>query len=110
MDGETKILGSPAVGDGVGVLAKKLDDGTWLAVIIAKAMVPGPARTEVEFEGVVKSLSPGSPTGVWIVGETKVVVTSRTVVRGEPKVGDTVEVEGLKSPDGVVQASKIEKL
>lgn len=109
VDGETKVLGNPAVGDGVGVLAKKLDDGTWLAVIIAKAMVPGPARTEVEFEGVVESISPGNPTGVWIVGETKVVVTSRTVVRGEPKVGDTVEVEGQRNPDGVVQASKIEK-
>jgi hypothetical protein len=109
VDGETKVLGSPAVGDSVGVLAKKLDDGTWLAVVIAKAMLSGPARTEVEFEGVVKSISPGHPTGVWIVGETKVVVTSRTVVKGDPKVGDTVEVEGLKNPDGVVQASKIEK-
>lgn len=110
VDGQTKILGSPAVGDAVGALAKKLDDGTWLAVVIAKATHVGPARNEVEFVGVVKSVSPGRPSGVWIVGETKVVVTSRTVVRGEPKVGDTVEVEGLKNPDGVVQASKIEKL
>ncbi|MHB8796884.1 MAG: DUF5666 domain-containing protein [Thermoanaerobaculia bacterium] len=110
VDGQTKIAGSPAVGDSVGVLAKKLDDGSWLAVVIAKAMLSGPARTEVEFEGVVQSISPGNPTGVWLVGETRVVVTSRTVVRGEPKVGDTVEVEGLKNPDGVVQASKIEKL
>lgn len=110
VDGQTKVLGGPAVGDAVGVLAKKLDDGTWLAVVIAKATQIGPARNEVEFVGVVKSVSPGRPSGVWIVGETKVVVTSRTVVRGEPRVGDTVEVEGLKSPDGVVQASKIEKL
>ena len=109
VDGQTKIAGAPAVGDSVGVLARRLDDGSLLAVVIAKAMVSGPARTEVEFEGVVKSISPGHPTGVSIVGETKVVVTSRTVVRGEPKVGDTVEVEGLKNPDGVVQASKIEK-
>lgn len=109
VDGETKVLGGPAVGDAVGVLAKKLDDGTWLAVVIAKTMLSGPARTEVEFEGVVKSIPPGHPTGVWIVGETKVVMTARTVVRGAPKVGDTVEVEGLRNPDGVVQASKIEK-
>ena len=109
VDGQTKIVGNPAVGDRVGVLARKLDDGSWLAVVIAKATLSGPARTEVEFEGVVKSISPGTPNGVWIVGETKVVVTGRTVVRGEPKVGDTVDVEGLKNPDGAVQASKIEK-
>lgn len=109
VDGSTKVLGSPVAGDRVGVLARKLEDGSWLAVVIAKATVSGPARAEVEFEGVVKSISPGNPTGVWIVGETKVVVTRMTVVRGDPKVGDTVEVEGLRNPDGVVQAEKIEK-
>jgi hypothetical protein len=99
------------VGDDVFVVAQKQPDGSFLAIVIVKAgFSAGPVRTEVEFDGVVESISPGFPTGVWTIGGTKVVVPRGAEVKGSPAVGDTVHVEGVKNPDGVVQARLIEKL
>jgi len=106
----TRILGSPAVGDEVGVLAQRQADGSHLALLIAKAVLAPPPLAEVAFDGVVKRVSPGYPAGTWLVDETKVVVSRTTLVKGRPGVGDTVHVEGLRNPDGVVLARSIEKL
>jgi len=113
----TKIQGDPKVGDEVGVLAQKQADGTLLAIVIAKVVVVPPV-TVVSFDGVLKSVSQGSSanpagavvTGTWVVDTTKVVVTRMTVVRGDPKVGDRVHVEGLKNADGTVAAALIAKI
>jgi hypothetical protein len=109
----TRLVGDPRVGDDVGVLAQKQADGSLLAVVIAKLVVVPPVA-EVAFDGVLKSTSAGDPGaasgGVWLVDETKVVVTRSTVVRGSPKVGDRVHVEGLKGPDGTVVARLVAKL
>lgn len=110
VDAETKVVGEPRAGDEVDVLARRLSDGSLLAILIAKvATTPSPVAT-VSFDGVVQRISPGSPTGTWLVGETKVVVSRATTVRGNPQVGDTVHVEGLKSPDRVVLARLVAKL
>ena len=46
---------------------------------------------------------------VWTVGMTKVNITSKTVISDAPapKAGDTVDVTGVKLPDGALIASRI---
>ncbi len=112
VDGSTKILGDPKVGDEVGVLASKQASGRYLAVAIAKMTIAPPVGTKVAFEGVVNRIDPEGMMGVatWMVGSTKVLVSRMTDVTGAPKVGDTVRVEGFKGPDGVVMAARIAKL
>lgn len=114
VSGRTQIVGGPVVGDEVGVLAQKQADGSYLALVIAKVSVAAPVG-EVSFEGVVKSIvGPASAMGagasVWTVDATRVLVTRATTVKGDPKVGDTVHVEGLKAPDGSVAARLVEKV
>lgn len=101
----TKILGDPVVGDEVGVLAQKQPDGSWLALVIARAIVAPPVA-EVTFEGVVKRIS----GAMWQVGDTQVAVSRATELRGAPGVGDTVRVTGVRIREAVVQARLVEKL
>ncbi len=109
---KTRILGDPRIGDPVGVLAQRQTDGSYLARVIAKAALAPPVSTEVAFQGVVNLMVPDASTGIstWLVGETKVIVSRVAVVRGEPKVGDKVRVEGFRRPDGAVVATRIVKL
>lgn len=114
VNARTQIVGDPRVADEVGVLAQKQADGSWLALVIAKVVTPGPIA-EVTFEGTVKSIvgpaaTSGAGTAVWTVDTTRVLVTRATTVKGDPRVGDKVRVEGLRSPDGTVMAKSIEKL
>lgn len=117
VNAQTKIVGDPKVGDEVGVLAQPQADGSYLAVAIVKVTVAPPVNL-VSFDGVVKSITPASastPAGTamaatWVVDTTKVLVSRVTVVKGEPKVGDKVHVEGLKNADGTVAAALIAKV
>jgi hypothetical protein len=117
VNAQTKIVGDPRIGDEVGVLAQRQADGSYLAIAIVKVTVAPPAGG-VSFDGVVKSITPAassSPAGAitaatWVVDTTKVVVTRMTVVRGDPKVGDRVHVEGLKNADGTVAAALVAKI
>lgn len=106
----TKFVGEPKLGDEIDVLAQLQADGSWLALVIAKAATVGSGQVETAFDGVVKEVSPGRAAGVWRVDDTKVVVSMMTVVRGAPKVGDRVHVEGWKTPDGTVLAKLVAKL
>ena len=109
VNGETQLVGAPKVGDDVSVLARKQADGSWLALVVAKTATAGPTRMEVAFDGVVKSVAASPLKASWVVGTTEVFVTPMTRVKGDPRVGDTVHVEGLKSSDGSVWAKSIEK-
>ena len=117
VNAKTKIVGDPKVGDEVGVLAQKQADGSYLAISIVKVTVAPPVNL-VSFDGVVKSITPASastPAGTamvatWVVDTTKVLVSRTTVVKGDPKVGDKVHVEGLKNADGTVAAALIAKI
>ncbi len=117
VDEKTKILGDPVVGDPVGVLARELEDGSFLALVIAEVFAAPPVA-EVAFDGVVVSLPPGGgsgpgatvPIGTWIVDETRVIVSRATIVTGAPKVGDRVHVEGLDGHGGSVLAKVVEKI
>ena len=103
VDSSTKIVGSPAVGDTVEVVATKASDGSLLALVITKVAVP----SAVTLQGVVVSIKGME----WTVGNTKVNVTPLTVIVGSPKVGDTVKVQGIQlGASSVVEAAIITKL
>ncbi|MBK8598105.1 MAG: hypothetical protein IPP07_26500 [Holophagales bacterium] len=112
VDGSTRVIGDPKVGDEVGILASKQVNGTYLAVAIAKLTTAPPVGTQVVLEGIVNRVDPEGMMGVatWMVGDTKVLVTRMTAVSGAPKAGDTVRVEGFRGPDGIVMAAKVAKL
>ena len=109
---KTTILGNPKVGDEVGVLAEKRADGSFLAIVIAKAASAPDVAAQVTFEGVLNRIAADGSMGVatWLVGDTKVLVSRLTIVLGEPKIGDRVRVEGLRVRDGSVMATRIAKL
>lgn len=64
-----------------------------------------PRPEEERFTAVVESVG----TAAWIIGGETVQVTGETEIRGEPKVGDTVEVRGLRYSEGTFVATRIEK-
>jgi Domain of unknown function (DUF5666) len=103
VDSSTKIVGAPAVGDAVEVLARKQTDGSLLAALITKVASP----MTITFQGVVNGIKDGE----WTVGTTKVIVSHMTVLVGSPKLGDTVKVEGVQPASGTpVVATKITKV
>lgn len=114
----TKIVGAPKVGDEVGVMALKNGGGTSVAVIIAKAG-PAPAVpvVVVTLDGMVTGL-PAGPSigpahglvGTWVIAGTRIVVTPTTILKGNPKIGDKVHVDGQKLPNGTIIATFIEKM
>lgn len=95
---QTKILGSPKIGDTVDVLAKIDSANNFVAISISVS----PQPTQLHITGIVKSqvviLAP--PGGsIWIIGpavglgpDFQVYVTSDTRIVGDPKVGDHVDV------------------
>ncbi len=100
---ETKITGSPSIGDTVEILGTRNSAGDFVAQIIVK--IPSVTAEDVKFEGTVKEMK----GAYWTVDTTRVMVTRSTSVTGAPKVGDRVAVEGKKMPEGTVVATKIEK-
>lgn len=102
---QTKIEGSPKVGDMVHVLGSSDAAGNIVALQIrsigSRPQPPGLTR----FEGVVRSIEPTE----WLVDSVRVLVTPRTRIIGSPAVGDTVRVTGTPAPDGAVLAVAIEK-
>lgn len=63
-----------------------------------------PEPEETEFEGVVESTD-----GVWVISGQAVVVNAQTEFRGNPQVGDRVEVKAWRLTDGTLVARRIEK-
>lgn len=100
---DTKVSGSPKVGDWVDVEGK-LASGAFVATSITK-LEQTPPGGETSFEGVVKSIDPGS----WMVDGVKVMVSSRTEIVGSPAVGDRVQVTGQRAAMGFM-ATKIVKI
>ncbi len=60
--------------------------------------------------GTVRGAITSIDHSVWMVAGTRVyVVDKKTIVDGSPVIGDTVQVEGLKTPEGAIIASTIAK-
>lgn len=112
VDAETKIVGSPKVGDEVDVLARALPDGTVLASLIVRFLAPPTVPME-RYEGVVRSISPASWTIGPKVGEgpdRMFDVDKSTKFLGDPKVGDEVGVLASKQASGRYLAVAIAKM
>lgn len=105
VNAQTKIEGTPQVGDHVLVLANADAAGALVAIAITKKPTSMPDLGLSSFEGVVKSIA----HGIWTVETTRVLVTRETKISGNPVVGDRVRVSGHKAPDGSYLAVTIEK-
>lgn len=94
VNAQTKIAGSPIVGDAVDVIASVDSAHAYVAISIVKSPVIPPLPELSHIEGRVKSIGATS----WVITEnrsqhdTAVLVDAQTKIVGSPKVGDTVEV------------------
>jgi len=105
VNAQTRIIGSPKVGDSVDVLANVDSANNYVAISI----MPSPAPpTQMRISGVVKSI--GATT--WVIGpavglgpDFLVQVNAQTKIVGDPKVGDHVDVVVLAGRDGFLAIS-----
>lgn len=104
VNAQTKILGSPKVGDTVDVLANIDSANNYVAISIAVSPLP----VQTHLTGVVKSISATQ----WIIGpavglgpDFLVHVNAQTKIVGDPKVGDRVDVVAQQTPTGLVAIS-----
>jgi hypothetical protein len=96
---QTKIVGAPAVGDIVDVVASIDNSHQYVAISISRSVDVGkpPTIIPITFKGVVKSIS----AHTWTVADDKapagatpitLQITESTLIVGSPVVGDHVEV------------------
>ncbi len=101
VNAQTKIAGSPKVGDVVEVVATVDASHAYVAVSIVKSDLPARVTT---VRGKVESIGDAS----WVIdtGATKVTVgvNAQTKVYPETKVGDTVEILAAVNADGTLTA------
>ena len=95
----TVFLGNPGLGDFVEVRFH-LDGGHAVADRIQKEDA---ANDELEFRGIVEAIGDGA----WTISGRVVTVNASTIVRGDPRVGDLVEVRADRAPDGTLTATDI---
>jgi hypothetical protein len=102
VDASTVFVGDPAVGDFVEVRFHSDGQGHDVADRIAKEDAN---ENEFELRGVVEAIGATS----WTISGQVVLVNESTQIVGAPAVGDSVEAEGSKAPDGTLTAHKIQK-
>jgi hypothetical protein len=104
--------GSIQVGAQVRVEVLKTGEDLWVALSIVVLNSGNSGHKHfVEFKGTVTSLPEDSLRGDWTVSERTVLVTERTVIKGNAsqiEAGVTVEIKGYERADGVIEAQKIE--
>lgn len=94
---DTRFVGQPQVGDRVEVKFHVDAQGHAVADRVRKEDAEQPAD-EVEFSGTVETIT-GSQ---WTISGRMVQVNASTLIEGNPKVGDTVEVHARNSAQGLV--------
>jgi hypothetical protein len=99
VNAQTKIAGSPIVGDAVDVVATVDSAHAYVAISIVKSPAPSPLPDLTKIEGRVKSIGAAS----WVLfddhsNEVTVLIDAHTMIMGSPKVGDQVAV--LASSNG----------
>ena len=109
VNAQTKILGSPKVGDTVEVIYNINSANENVAVSIIKFERPTPPKVE-NFHGTVKSIS-GNAWTVTVNGADKSFVTDdKTKITSGIVVGDLVNVTAMTREDGTLVAIAIVKL
>ncbi len=89
-----------AIGAIAEVKARRLDDGSLLALAIKIEGDETHMRLYVEWVGVLERFDDAS----WTVGGRTVQIDDATVIRGAPQVGARVEVKALRQADGSLLA------
>lgn len=85
-------------------------DGPVAASVLAIGPSPRVPQPPTANHATVTGTISAIQAGVWTVGGTNVyVVEQKTRVTGGPVVGDTVEAEGLRTPEGAIIANTIVK-
>lgn len=97
VNAQTKIAGSPKVGDAVDVIVTTDTASNYVALSIIPTRIPEPPSTQVHLRGIVKSISPT----VWTLGpeggfdaiplDLRLLIDPSTKFIGDPKVGDRVD-------------------
>jgi uncharacterized protein DUF5666 len=107
VNAQTKIVGSPKVGDMVDVLANLDSANNYIAISIIPS-ITSPPPIQMHLTGVVKSISATQ----WVIGPAAglgpdflVQVNAQTQIIGDPKVGDRVDVVVQAGRDGFVAIS-----
>jgi Cu/Ag efflux protein CusF len=104
VNAQTRIAGSPKVGDRVEVLYRVDSSHANVAIAIARFDVPKiPEIARVH--GVVQKIEPTS----WTIGTTTVIVNGDTKIEPGLRVGDSVEALAQKKDDGTLVAAVIVK-
>ncbi len=100
---QTIIVGNPQVGDLVQVFGHLLPDGSRVAdriILIRRAVV-----NQFNLTGEVEAMG-----ATWTIARQAILVNDQTAVDDDISVGDSVRVEGIILPDGVLQAQVITRL
>lgn len=108
VNAQTKIAGTPKVGDTVEVLYRVDTAKANVAIAIMKFQRPDTPPTLPEFarvSGTVRAID----GALWTVGDTKLHTNDRTRIEPGIKVGDAIEALGEKRSDGSVLAIFIAK-
>ena len=111
IDAQTKIVGSPKVGDTVEVLYRINDARAFVAISIVKFDKPPvpPILDVIRISGKVKSID----AAAWVItregGEDKVLIDTKTKIEPGIAVGDSVEVLAQRKSDGSLLALAIVK-
>ena len=103
VDDQTVFEGDPGVGDFVEVKFHLDADGQAVADRIQKEDAAGEDDDEAEFRGIVEAIGDTS----WTISGQIVLVNASTVFRGNPGVGDLVEVRADRAADGTLTATDI---
>lgn len=110
VNAQTKIVGSPKVGDVVEVVATIDSSNAYVALTIMKREDPRPPLA-LTFRGVVRAIS-GTSWSIAVENKREIAVqiTSSTKIAGDPKLGDRVEVVAERTAGGGFVALSITKL
>lgn len=109
VNGQTKIIGTPKVGDTVEILVNTDNANRYVAVSIMKSPIVMPI---VAFSGTVKSITGND----WVISDMRssrdvtVTVDSKTIITGNPVVNDAVMVTANVDGNGHYTAVTIFKL
>ncbi|MGZ5445243.1 MAG: DUF5666 domain-containing protein [Thermoanaerobaculia bacterium] len=110
VNAQTKIVGSPKVGDTVEVLYSIDSAHNKVAISIIKFERVPPPVSVLTFHGRVKSITGAT----WVItadaGDKTITVNERTKVTGTPTVGDLVQVLASEAEDGALTAIAIMRL
>ena len=103
---DTRLKGTPAVGQLVEVKGRRQDDGSILATKIeGEGTEISRHKSRVELEGVIQEIL---DDGTLVINGHHVRIGDLTELDGDPVEGDYVEVEAFLADDGTLIAREVE--